>query len=321
MKYDNHILRSHIMSLTNIKCLVPLFTSSISTPLQDILVSTHSLANNSLSSIFNAVHSNGIIAQTSKCFIDYTSKFLNKSPVKIVCDNTHTLIDVIKQDDVESHFILEPSKIVNGTMNIMGQEYNITESNESYDTLALNDIVEFLGLQNCSPESVIESLRQWAISQMPTPTTTELPTTINYSQDYVSEDNNWLTQEIDILGAKIPVWSILTAAATTAGLVGVGIGYCISSIKGKKHTENLSSHQQEETELQNITIDSAYLSTQTTPNNSALAYATSDVTNLKAGPEVYEALGIDMMRNIGYSAPIDVPSHEYQEPLLGDHDN
>jgi hypothetical protein len=309
------------MSLTNIKCLVPLFTSSISTPLQDILISTHSLANNSLSSIFNAVHRSGIIAQTSKCFIDYTSKFLNDNPANIVCDNTHTLIDVLKQDDRESRFILEPSQIVNGTMNIMGQEYNITESNESYDTLALNDIVEFLGLQNCSPASVIESLRQWAISQMPTPTTTELPTTINYSQDYVSEDNNWLTQEIDILGAKIPVWSILTAAATTVGLVGVGIGYCISSIKGKKHTENLSSHQQEETELQNITIDSAYLSTQTTPNNSALAYATSDVTNLKAGPEVYEALGIDMMRNIGYSAPIDVPSHEYQEPLLGDHDN
>jgi hypothetical protein len=309
------------MSLTNIKCLVPLFTSSISTPLQDILISTHSLANNSLSSIFNAVHRSGIIAQTSKCFIDYTSKFLNKSPANIVCDNTHTLIDVIKQDDGEDHFILEPSQIVNGTMNIMGQAYNITKSNESYATLALNDIVEFLGLQNCSPESVIASLRQWAISQMPTPTTTELPTTINHSRDCVSEDNNWLTQEIDILGAKIPVWSILTAAVTTAGLVGVGIGYCISSIKGKKHTENLSSHQQEETELQNITIDSAYSSTQTTPNNSALSYAVSDVTNLKTGPEVYKALGIDMTRNIGYSAPIDVLSHEYQEPLLGDHDN
>jgi hypothetical protein len=258
------------------------------------LVSTHSLANNTFSSLFNIVQREGVIVRASKCFIDYTSKFFNDNPANIVCDNEHALIDVIKQDDVESHFILAPSKIVNGTMNIMGQEYNITESNKSYDTLALNDIVEFLGLQNCSPESVIESLRQWAISQMPTPTTTELPTTINYSQDYVSEDNNWLTQEIDILGAKIPVWSILTAAATTAGLVGVGVGYCISSIKCKKHVEH----------------------------ETALHYAASDVTHLKPGPEVYEAFGIDMRRNnIGYSAPIDIPDNEYQEILLGDHYN
>jgi hypothetical protein len=203
------------------------------------------LANNTFSSLFNTVHKSGIIAQTSKCFIDYTSKFLNDNPANIVCDNTHTLIDVIKQDDGENHFILEPSQIVNGTMNIMGQEYNITKSNESYDTLALNDIVEFLGLQNCSPESVIESLRQWAISQMPTPTTTELPTTINYSQDCVSEDNNWLTQEIDILGAKIPVWSILTAAVTTAGLVGVGIGYCIGRYIQKDDAICTESDQEE----------------------------------------------------------------------------
>lgn len=125
------------MSLTNIKCLVPLFTSSISTPLQDMLISTHSLANNTFSSLFNIVQRDGVIARTSKCFIDYTSKFLNDNPANIVCDNTYTLIDVIKQDDVESHFILEPSKIVNGTMNIMGQEYNITESNESYATIGI----------------------------------------------------------------------------------------------------------------------------------------------------------------------------------------
>jgi hypothetical protein len=219
------------------------------------------LANNTFSSLFNIVQREGVIVRASKCFIDYASKFFNDNPANIVCDNAHALIDVIKQDDVESHFILEPSKIVNGTMNIMGQEYHITESNESYDTLALNDIVEFLGLQNCSPESVIESLRQWAISQMPTPTTTELPTTINYSQDcasednnwltqeidqdYVSEDNNWLTQEIDILGAKIPVWSILTAAATTVGLVSVSIGYCIGRYIQKDNALCTESDQEE----------------------------------------------------------------------------
>jgi hypothetical protein len=279
------------------------------------------LANNTFSSLFNIVQRDGIIARTSKCFIDYTSKFLNDNPANIVCDNTHTLIDVIKQDDGEHHFILKPSQILNGTMNIMGQEYNITKSNESYDTLALNDIVEFLGLQNCSPESVIESLRQWAISQMPTPTTTELPTTINYSQDCVSEDNNWLTQEIDILGAKIPVWSILTAAVTTAGLVGVGIGYCISSIKGKKHTENLSSNQQEEVELQNITIDSECSSTQTTLNNNIVPYAVSDIANVKAGPEFYAALSMNTSYHIDYSIPTDALSPEHQEPLLGDYDN
>lgn len=73
--------------------------------------------------------------------------------------------------------------------------------------------------------------------------------------------------------------------------------------------------------MQDITIDAAYSSTQTTPNNNIVPYAVSDVTHLKAWPEVYKDLGIDMIRHADYSPPTDAISHAYQALLLGDHDN
>lgn len=61
----------------NLKCLVPLFFKTILTKINDLVVGTHSLANETFSSFYNSEHQDGIIMKTTKCVIDYTYKFLN----------------------------------------------------------------------------------------------------------------------------------------------------------------------------------------------------------------------------------------------------
>ncbi|WP_419235529.1 hypothetical protein [Rickettsia endosymbiont of Nabis limbatus] len=208
----------------NFKCLVPLFSKTILTKINDLIVGTHSLANETFSSFYNSEHQDGIIMKTTKCVIDYTYKFLNNHPSVKPCENPATIIGM-----VDKNLLLEPKEIVNDTTNIFGKEYDIATGGESYNTLTLNDVAEFLGLEDCSATSVTNALQQWAISQIPN--NTQLSP--NASQD---NNTNWFTQEIDILGAKVPIWSILTAVVTTVGLVGAGIGYGIGKCTQKSNT-------------------------------------------------------------------------------------
>lgn len=78
----------------NLKCLVPLFSKTILTKINDLVMGTHSLANETLSSFYNPEHQDGIIMKTTKCVIDYTYKFLNNYPSVKPCENPATIVGI-----------------------------------------------------------------------------------------------------------------------------------------------------------------------------------------------------------------------------------
>ncbi|MCC8377660.1 MAG: hypothetical protein LN567_04675 [Rickettsia endosymbiont of Graphium doson] len=203
----------------NLKCLVPLFSKTILTKINDLVVGTHSLANETFSSFYNSEHQDGIIMKTTKCVIDYTYKFLNNHPSVKPCENPATIVGMM-----DENLLLEPKEILNGTTNIFGKEYNIADNSESYSTLTLNDVVEFLGLEDCSIESVTNALQKWAISQIPTTTTitTELPTTTeNFStmSYFDNNESNCLTPGNILIATGIGI-----AGITIGGMLGYFVG-------------------------------------------------------------------------------------------------
>lgn len=221
----------------HLKCLVPLFHTKVLTKINDYIIGMHNMLNNTLSSIYNPQHQDGIMMTTTKCSIDYLYKFLNQIPSAKLCDDYYTIIDTVNNNG-EDIFLLEPKAIVNDTINILGEIYNMKNSgSELYTTLSLNNSVNFLGLKNCSAGSVISSLQHWMVSQMPTTTsTTEVSMITDFTLDDHSDDNNWLIKEIDIFGTKLPVWSIITAATTGIGLICTGIGYVIGQYLARNNS-------------------------------------------------------------------------------------
>jgi len=245
----------------NFKCLVPLFSNTLLTRTEDLIIGMHGLANKTFSSIYILGKENGRIMKANECAINYIYEVLNKILFNNPCEENLKIVNRVENNG-DKILLLEPEEIVNGTTNIFGEMYDIANDSESYGTLSLNDVVEFLGLEDCTPEAVINSLQQWISSQMPTTTTTttELSTTTVLSQDCANEDNNWLRQEIDILGAKVPAWSILATAVTAAGLVSAGIGYFIGKYTQKQdfaskniNSEAISLHVQKS--MRNASLD------------------------------------------------------------------
>lgn len=209
----------------NLQCIIPIFSSTTYKTMGDYVVGKHDLLSKSFESIYNLYQRDGIMMESSKSFMNFfyksTNDFLN------LRENTITILNMLENDQGEKIYLLDYSKSDNDTISILGEQHNIIKNNESYITLLLNNAARFIGLENCSHESVVESWQEWHHSQ----------TFINlYSDDAVEDSSGW-NQNIDIFGAKIPFWGIIAGVSAVVG----GIGYCVGKYTTKSSVESFTT--------------------------------------------------------------------------------
>lgn len=270
-----------------IKCLVPLFDSSISTIVNGITFGSHSFPYQTLQSIYHL--GEGFISKTSKCFIDYTYKCFNSIP-GTSCNTSHAIQQVIYDENHDQVYILAPVDVHNNTTHLLEQTFNVDNSYAEYSILSHKSIVSFLGLHDCSPQNVLSSIREYLESLSITTTSSSNILDFNYTEykglstnitenltlDDMHTQSVW-QQKINIFGNDITVQSLVISVAGAALLTGGVIGYVICKmIKPKPNAldaaqyfaDNLKDSHQFLTEYHKL-LDVA----QSTSHNHVVPYA------------------------------------------------
>lgn len=251
--------------MLNFSCLIPISTkeivSNLSANTQQII---HAVGNNiftSFSNIANNKFYSGYFANNLKCNLKNIIEQLKEVPndlnaVKNNCDGELVEIkDIFTNNDGQKFLILKQTTIVeNGTANILDESYNVTNN-----VISLNDIANFLGLEDCTAESALRAVQDYLFSLIPNttaaPSTTELPdTTSNNGDESRTEINPYL---------------IAGVTTTAALLVGACIGTAIGYYWGKKNATTILngevfsnvdqlSSKQEEVSLTGIGVENDY---------------------------------------------------------------
>ncbi|MCC8369237.1 MAG: DUF5460 family protein [Rickettsia endosymbiont of Oxypoda opaca] len=262
----------------NFSCLLPISTKEIVSNLSANTQQTiHAVGNNiftSFSNIINNKFYSGYFANNLKCNLKNIIEHLKIVPndlnaVEKNCGGELVKIeDIFTNNDGQKFLILKQDTTVeNGKANILGESYNVTNN-----VISLNNIANFLGLEDCTTESALRAVQDYLFSLIPT--TTTAPSTTNLPDTTIDANNlteyNLTSNNEDESGTDINPYLIAGATTTAALVVGACIGTAIGYYWGKKNAttilngevfnnvDQLSSQQEEEISLTGVGVESEY---------------------------------------------------------------